>query len=123
MVFNQGASRPKGTITAKSTRAPQNASRLKLKKIQRIQRNIDGKKLVSSLFLILIFFLFSAKSGGGGAKKWWGRGPTRPSPSAVPVHGFIFFLEKTINMIKSFAFRAIMFSFFGRTSVRRVSLK
>ena len=36
------------------------------------------------LFLILIIFLFSAKSGGGGAKKWWGRGPTSPSPSAVP---------------------------------------
>ena len=36
MVFNQGASRPKGTITAKSTGAPQNAWRLKLKKIQRI---------------------------------------------------------------------------------------
>ena len=69
MAFDQGASRPQGTITAKSTRAPQNASRLKLKKIQRIQRNIDGKKLVSSLFFILIFFLFSAKSGGGGAKK------------------------------------------------------
>ena len=42
------------------------------------------KKLVSSLFLILIIFHFSAKSGGGGAKKWWGRGPTSPSPSAVP---------------------------------------
>ena len=36
MVFNQGASRPKGTITAKSTGAPQTAWRLKLKKIQRI---------------------------------------------------------------------------------------
>ena len=36
MAFDQGASRPQGTITAKSTRAPQNASRLKLKKIQRI---------------------------------------------------------------------------------------
>ena len=36
MAFNQGASRPKGTITAKSTGAPQNAWRLKLKKIQRI---------------------------------------------------------------------------------------
>ena len=36
------------------------------------------------LFLISIIFLFSAKSGGGGAKKWWGRGPTSPSPSAVP---------------------------------------
>ena len=35
------------------------------------------KKLVSSLFLILIIFLFSAKM-------WWGRGPTSPSPSAVP---------------------------------------
>ena len=23
--------------------------------------------------------------GAGGAKKWWGRGPTSPSPSAVPV--------------------------------------
>ena len=42
------------------------------------------KKLVSSLFFILIIFHFSLKSGGGGAKKWWGRGPTSPSPSAVP---------------------------------------
>ena len=86
MAFDQGASRPQSTITAKSKGAPQNAWRLKLKKIQRIQRNIDEKKLVSSfLFFILIIFLFSAKSGGGGAKKWWGRGPTSPSPSAVPV--------------------------------------
>ena len=36
MAFDQGASRPHGTITAKSTGAPQNAWRLKLKKIQRI---------------------------------------------------------------------------------------
>ena len=36
MACDQGASRPQGTITAKSTRAPQNAWRLKLKKIQRI---------------------------------------------------------------------------------------
>ena len=42
------------------------------------------KKLVSGLFFILIIFHFSAKSGGGGAKNWWGRGPTSPSPSAVP---------------------------------------
>ena len=35
------------------------------------------KKLVSSLFFILIIFHLSAK-------KWWGRGPTSPSPSAVP---------------------------------------
>ena len=78
MAFDQGASRPKGTITAKSTRAPQNASRLKLKKIQRIQRNIDRKKLVSSLFFILIFFLFSVKSGGGGAKS--GGAAALPAP-------------------------------------------
>ena len=36
MAFDQGASRPRGTITVKSTGAPQNAWRLKLKKIQRI---------------------------------------------------------------------------------------
>ena len=36
MAFDQGASRPQSTITAKSTGAPQNAWRLKLKKIQRI---------------------------------------------------------------------------------------
>ena len=36
MACDQGASRPQGTITAKSTRAPQNAWRLKLKKMQRI---------------------------------------------------------------------------------------
>ena len=36
MAFNQGASRPKGTITAKSIGDPQNAWRLKLNKIQRI---------------------------------------------------------------------------------------
>ena len=36
MAFDQGASRPQGTITAKRTGAPQNAWRLKLKKIQRI---------------------------------------------------------------------------------------
>ena len=80
MAFDQGASRPLSTITAKSTGNSQNAWGLKLKKIQRIQRNIEGKKLVSSLFFILIIFLFSAKSGGGGAKKWWGSGPTSPSP-------------------------------------------
>ena len=34
--FDQGASRPQSTITAKNTGAPQDASRLKLKKIQRI---------------------------------------------------------------------------------------
>ena len=84
MAFDQGASRPLSTITAKSTGNSQNAWGLKLKKIQRIWRNIDGKKLVSSLFFILITFLFSIKSGGGGAKKWWGRGPISPSPSAVP---------------------------------------
>ena len=61
MAFDQGASRPQGTITAKSTGKPQNAWRLKLKKIQRIQRNIDGKILVSSLFFILIFFSFQCK--------------------------------------------------------------
>ena len=69
MAFDQGASRPQGTITAKSTA-----------NIAEYRR----EKLVSSLFFILIIFLFSAKSGGGGAKKWWGRGPTSPSPSAVP---------------------------------------
>ena len=36
MAFDQEASRPQGTITTKSTGAPQNAWRLKLKKIQRI---------------------------------------------------------------------------------------
>ena len=36
MAFDQGASRLQGTITAKSTGAPQNAWHLKLKKIQRI---------------------------------------------------------------------------------------
>ena len=36
MAFDQGASRPQSTITAKSTEAAQNAWRLKLKKIQRI---------------------------------------------------------------------------------------
>ena len=36
MAFDQGACRPQGTITAKSTGAPQNAWRLKLKKIKRI---------------------------------------------------------------------------------------
>ena len=84
MAFDQGASRPQSTITAKSTGAPQNDWRLKLKKIQRILRNIDGKKFVSRFFFILIIFLFSAKCGGWGAKKWWGRVPTSPSPSAVP---------------------------------------
>ena len=75
---------PGGTITAKSTGAPQNAWRLKLKKIQRIYRNIDGKNLFQAFFNLTIF-LFIAKSGGGDAKKWRGRGPTSPSPSAVPV--------------------------------------
>ena len=45
-------------------------------------------------FLILIIFLFSTKSEGGGAKKWWGRGPTSPSPSAVPVYARYFSLLK-----------------------------
>ena len=43
------------------------------------------KKTCFNFFLILIIFPFSAQSGGGGTKKWWGRGPTSPSPSAVPV--------------------------------------
>ena len=88
MAFDQGASRPQGTITAKSTGVPQNAWRLKLKKIQRIERNIDGKKTCFKSFFYFNYFLFGAKSGGGGggggAKKWWGRSPTSPSPSAVP---------------------------------------
>ena len=46
-----------------------------------------GKNLFQ-VFFILIIFLFSTKSGGGGAKKWWGRGPTSPSPSAVPVENY-----------------------------------
>ena len=58
MAFDQGASRPQSTITAKSTGAPQNAWRLKLKKIQRIWRNIDGKKLASSLFFYFNYFSF-----------------------------------------------------------------
>ena len=48
--FDQGASRPQSTITAKNTGAPQDASRLKLKKIQRIWRNIDGKNLFQAFF-------------------------------------------------------------------------
>ena len=51
MAFGQGASQPQGTITAKSTGAPQNAWRLKFKKIQRIYRNIDGKNLFQVFFL------------------------------------------------------------------------
>ena len=43
MAFDQGASRPQDTITAKGTGAPQNAWRLKLKKIQRIY---SGRKKV-----------------------------------------------------------------------------
>ena len=58
MAFDQGASRPQGTITAKSTGAPQNAWRLKLKKMQRMKWNIDGKKLVSSLFFNFNYFSF-----------------------------------------------------------------
>ena len=42
------------------------------------------KNLFQVFFFILIIFLFGAKSRGGGAEKWWGRGPTSPSPSAVP---------------------------------------
>ena len=41
---------PRAQLQRKAQK-PQNAWRLKLKKIQRIKRNIDGKKLVSSLFL------------------------------------------------------------------------
>ena len=75
MAFDQGASRPQGTITAKSTGAPQNAWRLKLKKIQRIQRNIDGKKLVSSLFLFNYFYF---------QRKKWGRGQKSGGAAALP---------------------------------------
>ena len=50
MAFDQGASRPQGTITAKSTGAPQNAWRLKLKKIQRMYQNMDGKNLFQVFF-------------------------------------------------------------------------
>ena len=38
IAFDQGASRPQGTITVKSTGAPQNAWRLKLKRIKRIYK-------------------------------------------------------------------------------------
>ena len=86
MAFDQGASRPQGTITAKSTGAPQNAWRLKLKKIQRIERNIDGKKLVSSLFFILIIFFLAQKVGAGaGAQKCGGAAalPAPPPPRSL----------------------------------------
>ena len=45
MAFNQGASWPQGTITAKSTGNPQNAWRLKLKKIQKVGAG-GAKKVV-----------------------------------------------------------------------------
>ena len=88
MTFDQGASRPQGTITAKSIGAPQNAWRLKLKKIQRIERNIDGKKLVSSLFFILIIFFLAQKVGAGagaGAQKSGGAAalPAPPPPRSL----------------------------------------
>ena len=106
-VWSRRKSAP-GTITAKSTGAPQNAWRLKLKKIQRIWQNIHGKKLVSSLFFILIIFLFSANSSFGDAKKWWGRAPSSPSPSVVPekVSHFVKNHEKSSIWLKLATLRA-----------------
>ena len=63
MAFDQGASRPQGAITAKSTGAPQNAWRLKLKKIQRIY----------------ILFFFLAQKVGAGAQKS-GKAAALPAP-------------------------------------------
>ena len=83
MAFDQGASRPRGTITAKSTGAPQNAWRLKLKKIQRIQR-IQTEKNLFQVFFYLIIFIFCVKSGGRGKKVVGPRPYQPPPPSAVP---------------------------------------
>ena len=71
MAFDQGASRPQGTITAKSTGAPQNACMaFEIKEnTENIAEYRRKKTCFKSIFLILIIFLFSAKSGGGGAKK------------------------------------------------------
>ena len=82
--FDQGASRPQSTITAKNTGAPQDASRLKLKKIQTIQRNIDGRKLVSSLFFNFNYFSFQHKKWGRGRKKVVGPRPYQPLPLRGP---------------------------------------
>ena len=84
MAFDQGASRPQSTITAKSTGAPQNSWRLKLKKIQRIYRNIDGKRLVSSLFLNFNYLSFQRKKWGRGRKKVVGPRPYQPLPLRGP---------------------------------------
>ena len=84
MAFDQGASRPRGTITAKSTGAPQNAWHLKLKKIQRIQR-IQTEKNLFQVFFYLIIFIFCVKSGGGAKKCGAAALPAPPPPpSAVP---------------------------------------
>ena len=94
MAFDQGASRPQGAITANSTGAPQNAWHLKLKKIQRIQRNIDRKKTCfQSFFLNFNYFSFQRKKWGRGPKKVVGLRPYQPLPlrgPCIPVQKYKF---------------------------------
>ena len=84
MAFDQGASRPQGTITEKKHRSPTKCLAFEIKENTENIAEYRRKKTCFKFFLNFNYF-FSAKSGGGGAKKWWGRGPTSPSPSAVPV--------------------------------------
>ena len=75
MAFDQGASRPQDTITAKSTGAPQNTENIV---------EYRRKKLVSGLLFNSIIFLFNAKSGGRGRKKVVGPRPYQPLPLRGP---------------------------------------
>ena len=88
--FDQGASRPQSTITAKNTGAPQDASRLKLKKIQRIQRNIDGKNLFQAFFHFN-YFSFQRKKWRRGRKKSGGAAalPAPPPPRSLLMYKLI----------------------------------
>ena len=84
MAFDQGASRPQGTITAKSTRAPLKCLAFEIKENTDNIADIDGKILVSSLFFILIFF-FLAQKVGAGAQKSGGAAalPAPPPPRSL----------------------------------------
>ena len=86
MAFDQGASRPQSTITAKiKERSPTKCLALEIREnTENIAEYRRENTCFKSFFYFNFIFFLAQKVEGGSAKKWWGRGPTSPSPSAVP---------------------------------------